>query len=333
MAVLTEVSRRQTVTRDSVSITRVLEVEPYSAWGSMVDFLLGGIRLVGGFLYRVPPMGDPYVPWAFAKSVDVEGVGTFQGNTDQTPIVQLVSKNFYRRARLTVQYETIALTQDEVENSGGENSPSEEQEMDLATQSIDVTSQSLTLPNSFFRFKRSPDLSMNTVNVNAVKVIPQMKTVFVRHFVINRPLNAINALIGRVNYSSFRVGTATWPSETLRFDGANTSQKITNLGIKFHEIQYQFSVMPAYDNIATSDEAVDANDPKIIVTPSTTTKAFVGWNRIYRADRGYWDRVVAKDPLTGTYNKQMYDYDNEITQTISGASLTGFKLLFHPGAV
>jgi hypothetical protein len=330
MTLVTEISREQTCNRDSVSVTRVLDVEPYASWYDMCSLLLGGVRLVGGFLYRVPPLTDPYLPWAFCKTVRVEGIGTFHGTGAAVPAIQLASRNYYRRARLHVTYESLQQTEQEMNNAAGQNGgQSDAQEIELASQSIDVSAQQLTLPNKYFKWRYSPNLSLAQQGVNATKTIPQMKTVLVRHFVITRPLNAIAALIGRVNYSSFRVGTATWPPETLRFDGAVCNQKITNLGVKFHEIQYTFAVLPVYDDIALSTETYSPGNPNAVVTPSTKAKAWVGWNRVYNPARGHWDRPVqVGDPLKG-----VYEYDNAIYQNLVGGAVSGFRLLFHPGAL
>ena len=44
---ITEVSRKATYSRESISITRVLDVEPYSVHGIVASNLLGGVRFVG----------------------------------------------------------------------------------------------------------------------------------------------------------------------------------------------------------------------------------------------------------------------------------------------
>ena len=334
---MTEISRRQTCRRDGVSVTRVVEVEPYTAWKSICASLLGGVRLIGGGLFRVPPFSDPYLPWAFVKSVDVEGVGIFAGTGAALPAVQLASANYYRRARMTINYESLDVTADEMNNTDGNSgsgnpTQSETPEIELASSSMEVSNETINIPARLLRFKYSSSLSLNKIIINPIKVYPKMKTVFVRHFVINRPLSAIFQLTGKVNYASFRIGTVTYPSETLRFDGANLTQKITNLGVKYFEIQYTFAVQPVYDKIATSAEVLNATDPKIVTTPSTTSSAYVGWNRMYRTDRGYWDRIYSWDSTTATRTANLFGYDTDVYQNLPGA-VSGFKLLFHPRAV
>lgn len=334
MATVIEISRKQTVSRDGASVVRVFEIEPYASWGAMVNLLLGGVRLIGNFLYRTPPLGDPYIPWAFAKSVDVEGVGTFHGQISQVPSVQIATLSYYRRARLTVTYETMQVTNQDMNNASNPSpSAGDVQEMELATQSVDVSAKVLTMPNYYYRFRYSPNMTPGQTQNNVVKVFPEMKYVLVRHFVVNEPLIAYSKLIGRVNYTAMRIGRKTWPSETLRLDGVHTSQRVTNLGIKYFEMQYTFGVQPVYDNIAIDTEVTDSSDPRIVTVRSNTQKAYVGWNRIYRGDRGLWDRLISYNPVTNANDRQLYEYDTDIVQTISGYTVSGFRLLFHPGAV
>ena len=328
MAICSEISRKVNATRDGASVTRVLEVEPYSAWWDMAGLLLGGVRLIGGGLYRIPPLGDPVITWAFCKSVDVEGVGTFVGYAPTDPRIMLRVQNYYRRARLTVQYETLQNTEQEMagaDSETGGGGGDETSEIELATNTWEISGQQLTLPNQYYKWRYNNQQTLAASGTNVVKTLPQITSINTRNFVVNRPLNAMVALYGRVNYYSFRVGGITWPAETLRYEGSSCTQKITNQGVKFFELQHKFAVQPIYSRFATSSETVSATDPSIVTVASTTDIGFVGWNRIYRPDRDYWDRVVSSaNSLTG-----IYEYDKDIIQP--GVS-SGFKLLFHPRA-
>jgi hypothetical protein len=329
MAICSEISRKVSATRDGATVTRVLEVEPYAAWWDMAGLLLGGVRLVGGGLYRIPPLGDPVITWAFCKSVDVEGVGTFTGTGPTDPRIMLRVQNYYRRARLTVQYETLQNTEQEIaaadSETGGGGGGDETSEVELATNTWEISGQQLTLPHQYYKWRYNNQQTLAASGTNVVKTMPQITSINTRNFVVNRPLNAMVALYGRVNYYSFRVGGITWPAETLRYDGSSCTQKITNQGVKFFELQHKFAVQPIYDRYATSSETVSATDPSIITVAGTTDIGFVGWNRIYRPDRDYWDRVVSSaNSLTG-----LYQYDKDIIQP---GVTSGFKLLFHPRA-
>src|SRR5262249_25686946 len=66
------------VTRALAQVTRTCDVVPYTSLTAFADAMLGGVRLVGGLLYRTLPARDPELPWCFCESVDVdEGIGAF----------------------------------------------------------------------------------------------------------------------------------------------------------------------------------------------------------------------------------------------------------------
>lgn len=331
MATAVEISRKVNATRTGVSVTRVIDVEPYASWYSVCSTILGGVRLIGKALVRVPPYGDPIVPWAFADSVEVEGLGAFVGASPSSLAATLKARNnFYQRARLTIQYKSMEATENEINDAKGDDGNDAQQEIELASQSLDFGATQLTLPNTNmrFRYSKAPNPAINPIT----KTIPTLKLVFVRHLVVTRPINAITSLVGKINYSSFRVGPTTWPAETVRFDGATCTQKITNQGIKFHEITYTFAIMPVFDRIAISKEDYNS-DPKTLTTKSQTTKAYVGWNRVFRADRNFWDRLVASSDDPAYQFRQIFEYDKDVKQTLRGGQVSGFALLFHPAAL
>lgn len=327
MATAVEIERKVKATRTGIEVTRVIDVEPYSAWYSVCSTILGGVRLVGGVLYRTPPWSDPTVPWAFADSVDVEGVGVFTGLPPSTLAATLSASNYYRRARMTITYKSLEVPdQDNPDQS-------DQKEMDLASETMDFGVQNITIPASTFYWRYAPKAPLPTV-IPYVKRIPNLKLVYARHFVLRKPVNAITQLVGRINYSSFAIGGSVWPAETLRFDGANVSQKVTNLGVKYHDIQYTFAVMPVFDWIALSEEVYNGSSPTTgVKTPSKVKRAYVGWNRTPRLDRPYWDRPVSYSP-DPTYNyKGIHEYDKDVKQSLRGGEVRGFRLLFHPAAL
>ena len=336
MATAVEISRAVKATRTGIEVTRVIDVEPYSAWFSVCSTILGGVRLVGGVLYRTPPWSDPTVPWAFADSVDVEGLGAFTGLPPSDLASTLAASNYYRRARLTIVYKSLEVPdQDNPDQS-------EQKEMDLSSETMDFGVQNVTIPGSTFYWRYAPSAPMPTI-IPYVKRIPNLKLTYARHFVLKKPVNAITQLVGRINYYSFRIGGSTWPAETVRFEGANVTQKVTNLGVQYHDITYTFAVMPVFDWIALSEEKYNLGpDPaggsteRItagVKTPSKVKRAYVGWNRTPRLDRTFWDRPVSfsEDPA---YNyRGIHEYDKDVKQTLRGGEVAGFRLLFHPAAL
>lgn len=316
---ITEISRKATYSREAISITRVLDVEPYSEHGLVASALLGGVRFVGNRIVRTLPFRDPHISWAFCKSVEAEGLGKFVGSAGSNDYSILrVWNNGYDKARLTVTYETTEQTEDEMTNSEGP-ATTDQQENDLATVSYDISAQQLTLPTSRFQWADSPTISTATSGAAGTKTLPKMDAIVTRNFVVNRPLNAITALVGTVNRYPFWVAGVTYAPEMLRFDGATMSQKITNQGAKFHEVQLKFAIQTIWDSFSISKE--DVKDD-VITTPSRTGYGFVGWNRLFRPDRGYWDRPVLNTDPT----RQIYTYDDAIVQ----GGVAGFRLLFHP---
>jgi len=325
---ITEVSRKANYTRNGLTVTRVLDVYPYAAVGPLSYEMLGGPRYINGRIIRRLPERDPWLPQCFCESIDTEGMGKFHGagKTENNASYMLASLNYYELARLTVTYKTPeASTPQEQENASGDNS-SEKSEIELASQSFDFSAQQLTLPMNHFECKYGYNTNTALLaNVNSTKVIPRIDYTLQRHYVARRPISAITSLLGRINKSSFNLGVAVWPAETLRFDGASVQQKITTDGFKFFDITYKFSIMPIYDKVAKTKEVVDANNKTKITTASQTELAFVGWNRIYRPDRAFWDKLQeTKDTTRG-----IYLYDADVAQSGAGS---GFNLLFNPRA-
>ena len=322
---ITEVSRRASYSRDSISIVRVMDVEPYYMHGIVASNLLGGINYVGGRLVRTLPFRDPHISWCWVKSVEVEGVGNFigSGGTSDMSIFN-VWNNGYSKARMTVTYETLEQTQQEMDNSAGP-STTDFEEIELASATYDIGAQQLTLPNDRYQWANSPTIGIAQSGTAGQKTIPKMDIAMVRHFCVNRPLQAITKLVGRVNAKTTYLAGAYYAPEMLRFDGANITQKLTNAGIKYFEIQYKFAVQTIWDKVATSAESVDPTNQNVVNFPSNNEMAYVGWNRLFRPDRGYWDYVrLQSDGLTTIYNP-----DTDIAQ----GNVKGFALLFHPLAI
>lgn len=341
MAVLTncvirEISRRATYSRDGLQTTRVLDVTPFGAVGPLAYEMLGGPRFINGRIIRRLPERDPWLPQCFCSNIESEGMGAFHGNSPVSVNASgmLASQNYYDFARLTVTYKTPDLnfhegaTPDEVANASGNNS-SEQAEIELANQSFDFSAQALTLPLSQMKFKYGANGNTAFVQgANGTKVIPRIDYTLQRHYCANRPIKAISALVGKINKSTFNVGAASWPPETLRFDGANIQQKIDTSGFKFFDITYKFAIMPVYDLVATSLETISPGSGSAAapqINPSQTKKEFVGWNRIYRPDRGYWDYLQE----VNSPSRSIYQFDYDVT--ISGVG-RGFNMLFNPRA-
>ena len=322
-----EISRKATYGRDGLTVTRVLDVYPFEQAAPLAYEMLGGPRYQNGRIWRRLPERDPWLPQCFCENIESEGMGVFHGAIPQAnnASYMLASKNLYEFARLTVTYKTPEKETPEEKEAASEDEGDEASEIELASQTFDFSAQSLTLPLSQLKFKYGAAGGTSMIQgVNGTKVMPRIDYALQRHEVARRPLVAITSLLGRINKNAFNLGIAIWPAETLRFEGANITQKLTSDGFKFFDINYKFCIQPVYDLCATSTEAVDSAGK--IITPSNTALKFVGWNRIYRPDRGYWDTLnEVKTPTRGIYN-----YDTDVVQT---GIATGFNLLFNPRAL
>jgi hypothetical protein len=318
-----EESRSEMLSPAGVQTTRVFQVSPWAARGEAYADLLGGVRFIGGRLVRIPPLSDPaYLP-ARVSEIRTEPVeeDTLNGDVYGNNYNPLLRHAPYRGpARLTVTYKTPDGSASDplgpndpqtIDNAAGSGS-SEVQEIELATLGWDFSAQNLTLPNKYFQWAGGTDGGklLQNQNVAATITIPRFEISLERKFVIRKPVVAICALLGKVNQESVRIGFDTYPAETVRFDSAQVRQAITNLGIKFFNITYKFTVMPVYDTIETG------------------AKAFVGWNRLFNPRTAQWTKVhVVGD------GAPIHRFDTTVSQTLAGRVVSGYGLLFHPAAV
>lgn len=317
-----EEARSELLSPSGVQTTRVFLVNPWAARGEAYADLLGGVYLIGGRLVRVPPLSDPaYLP-ARVSEIRCEPIDddTLNGDVYGNNYNPLLRHAPYRSpARLTVTYKTPDGSAGDplgpndpgtIDNAAG-NGTSEAQEIELATLAWDFSAQNLTLPNKYYHWAGGSDAGrlLQNQNIAATKTIPRFEISLERKFLVRKPVTAICALLGKINQNPIRVGFDTYPAETVRFDSAQVRQAITNLGIKFFNVTYKFTVMPVFERVETGADA------------------FVGWNRLFNPRTGQWTLV---NTVGG--GEKIYKYDQGITQTLAGRAVRGFNLLFHPMA-
>lgn len=319
-SVLTELDRKVKRSRDGVEVTRKFSLWPYENYPQVTQRILGYIYYSNGQFGRVMPLADPIEANCFAESVSVDGVGAFThaNNTklNFTQEYQLLNANLYTEADITVQYRsnTFTSTQWASNNEGI-----------LLGLSFTFSGQQLTLPSEFYTWANSPSVNIGQSGTNAVKTIPKCGMQVARYYCINRPINAITQLLGKINATDILWQDVLFPAGTLRFDSADIKEKTTYNDVKYYEITYKMEVQTIWEEYATSAETVDATG--VITVPSSTAYGYVGWNRVYRPDRGFWDELK-----TCNGGKKPYVLDSVVTQTINGATVTGFNLLTDPGA-
>lgn len=308
---------------DEQSVVRKLLITPWSARKEFYGDVLGGVTLRGGRLFRVLPQRHPEFPWLFAQVARAVPYEEDYGAQPQTDNVLARTPN-YTSALVDLTYKRFDndLDGDGPGNSSNSNSnsnspsSSEQQEIDLATMTWDFSARNLKLPNQWYIWKDgyNTDEPLPNQEVQVTKMFPGLQMVLTRHLVQFLPQDAILGQLGRLNSQRFQLGGKFYEPETLRFDSAKASRKVTSQGFKFYEISYTFAVQPVFDYI---NQLVD------------NQRGWVGWNRLYDPKKGFWRYVKSNT----TPARTIYDMDVDgPKQTIRGVEVGGYKLLFHPQA-
>lgn len=327
---IVECERDETITPDGVTTIREFLVSPYSARGEAYADLVGGVKLIGGRLIRIPPMSDPAYPQARVSEIRCRKIDddTLDGAAIGSGYNPLVRHAAYRNAaRLVVTYKTPSNSpsdplgpndQQTIDNASGEG-VGDLQELELATQAWDYSSQQLTLSGDRFGWQRidaptePPNELLQNEQIAVTKTIPRVEISLERKFVLRLPQLAISALQNRINTAPFTIGYDTYPAETLRFDGAQVRQALTNLGLKFYNVTYKFSCFSTYDDYEADNEfGYDTG--------------YVGWNRLFDPRTVLWRRVTA----LGNPTRGIHLLDGGYSKTLAGRVIKGFRNLFHP---
>lgn len=301
-----------------VQVVRTLRISPYTAWLPVALSLLGGVKLVGGKLVRVPGRPDPELPFCYCERIKLAGIPPYTGpsangtqNLDQVAV--------YQDARITATYNTF-LPED----------------IDQVTENFDFQARQLTLPiGTYGRMgaNKAPDpveAALPTDQFGATKTQTSIEYTLTRHGVQTIPLDAIGQLQGLVNKKTFTISVATgvrqggtigeikysnvkrsFPPESLRFEGATATRKITLYGIHFYDLTYKFVINNIKDVCADGGTGND--------------KVYVGWNRLYIPTSNKYERIA----VIGNTKRGIYQYAEDVKQDAG----SGFDLLFSPDAI
>lgn len=335
--------RTVTLNRDgSATVKRTLHITPYSDAKAICELLVSGVRYAGGTILRGFPAQDPAFPYCFADSAEITGIGVY-GTTSPSGTTILDYANTYAEGALVVlTYKTLDAneTGDSPSNSGGDGSPSnEQQEIELATENWDFGGQNLTLPGRFYQFQnlhaQFPNANPKTLyaqNMNVVKTFPRVEFSLTRNRVPFFPSNTILQLVGRINRNAFTTRKLHFPAETMRFDGCNVSRKLSLGGVNYYQIQYKFAIQATWDRIHTDDLAgqeAEANTGQgFVASPGA-----VGWNRIYDPKTRYWRKVHEADGHTGqAATTRINNGESTPYHHAEEVFPTGLKKLFDPKA-
>lgn len=318
MAIITEISRAEKLSMDSTEVTRVLRVDDWTARLVVANQLLGGVRLIGRRLVRVPPLRDPALRWAFCQSVDIAPVEEDHLVAGAGDNVLLKTGAYSGGAVLTCAYKNFDYTAQQ----GSAPETTEKNEVELATQTWEFSGQALTLPNRYLIWKDAAtgggsagDDTLQMSEVAGTKQIPKFDVLLTRHFVLRKPTTAILTMLGTINKTAFKIGRDNYPAETLRFDSISMTQKLTDRGLKFFDTTMRFGVMGIWDKF--KDDA------------GVETTGYVTWQRVFDPRKALWRKPV----WFADNNRGIYQYDEDSrTQTILGQVKKGFILLFNPRA-
>ena len=328
----TKITGSQKSGKSDLTISRKMFCTPYTGVPTLMGDLLGGYKLVSGRVRVIPSLRHPLFPWTRCSDVSVEGHESFgyvpnvsiagKAGLLRTPVPVIPSgvtddwgNTGVGSAIVTATYTLPTLPEKEA-GGGGDDA---DQQMDIASESWDFGGQRLTQLNEYLRWVVS-GRPKRKENFLVTKTLTELRCQLVRHRVIRMPAITIGALQDTINKSQFRIVNTILPPETVRFEGASASRRITtSQGLQFYEVTYKFAIRLIVDYTESSG----------------ATKTYVGWNRIYNPEKGWWERMV-NFPIYSTGSRGIYLYDEDIypasTQP-NAKPIRGMQYLFDPRAL
>ena len=339
MPTIKEKKRRVTGSLENETVERTFFIAPdtgeeatvYQYAVDLMYRILGGSSPIGPQMVRKSPFFDPYLKGCYASEVEINGEGYFK--TGETPSLEkmLTGKSYYEGVEFVIRYKTMEAEQDQ---GGGSPTQDHDEEIELATEQWDFGAQNLTQTGKLLWAKsdnNGPLEPIENEEAKPVKTIPKVDYTLTRNYVVNLPRAAISGLLGKVNGSVFGKAPKkgidrSYPIETLRFDGATISRRITSKKVEYFKVAYKFAHNPIYERIFNLGDATP-----LAVKDATLSKGFVGWNRIWREAFGWWEHVYSPSGPT-LDERKLYKYDSTYSQSIKGVAVSGFNLLFHPAA-
>ena len=302
-----------------VTVKYLMAPATSAARASAYSDFMGGIGLVRGRLIYKRPARDSVFPWLYCKSFTTEPMEEDALSSDGTTYLG-------NQVMVTVSYEPRTAEAEDQEDADKPETPEAEDAPDteLLKREWDFSTRALTLPNRFMKWGTTvggggADVLIGNDGIAAVKIQPQIDYVITRHFVRNKPSDAITQQLGCVNKNDFYLYGERYRPECLRFDSAKDSQIVTTQGIKCFEMVYKFAICPIYDYL------VEATNP----VPDAGGKGYVGWNRLFNPRVCKYERCVWQTNAgRGIY---LLDKDQP-TQTLYGKTVSGFMLLFNARA-
>lgn len=295
-----------------MTITRNLMIQPYSAVGEALSDALGGYRLIGGTIQQILPVRHPVFTWCRCTGFNAQKLTQPYG---QSPMVgggvaALERVIEAKKAMLSLTYTMPSLAEGTLESNGAGDNP--QQELELASEAWDFSGKELELNTDYYVFA-SDNQPLKGKEKKIFITVPEVTLQLTRHKCFRVPFNTISTLMNSINLAPFQLGfnKPTFPSETVRFEGLSAARKLTTgQGLEFFEVSYKFAILPVYGPLFGDTD-------------------FVGWNRTYYPEKGYWDYYVHAS--TG---EKPYKYADELLPlgTSGGVPTLGLGWLFDPRA-
>jgi hypothetical protein len=302
----------ETRSSSKVECKRFGKMVPYTraAINAFCKDLLGGYRVIGRKVIRIPPRRHPIFTWCRATKINIKPWGQTFANSVPGPMGAL---RLDRIAQADAAAVEISYSLPEIEEKEADKpSNNEEDEKDLCSESWEFGGKNLALPNQFMKWKDSGSLLRQDEAQVSISQ-PQISMTMVRHRVLFKPVLSITALGNCINKNPFTILGETWPAETVRFEGASMTRRLTTgAGVKFYEMTYKFEICPIYD--ICEDSVV----------------RHVGWNRVFNPVKAWYEPLVW---VANTSRYIHYKDEDVISQSLGGRTVKGFNLLFHPIAM
>lgn len=325
----TQISGSQKQGRGDLTINRKMLCTPYTGVVSLMSDLFGGYRRFGRKIILIPPLRHPLFPWTRCTDIQIapfEKMGYIPNTITngirglaRIPVSVNPTTGGVGKAEVTAIY-TLPTLPEDANDSPGDDA---DQQMDIASESWDFGSQRLTLLNEYFKWKFN-GTPKRQKDFQVTKTLSETRVQLTRHKCLAIPVVTMGRLADTINRSSIRLVNSVIPPECCRFDGAAAGRKITTgQGLQFYEITYKFSLRLIYDYVINDEFGVFSNQ-----------KDYVGWNRIFNPEKGYWERLV-NAPVYAAGERGIYLYDEDIypasTQP-NAKPIKGLQYLFDPRA-
>lgn len=184
--------------------------------------------------------------------------------------------------------------------------------VDTNEESADYSAQVMTILSNAISQLNNSDGNENAVmwstghmvtNLSGIiKVIPKVELIQRKLFLKSPPTTDQVALIGCINESGMQflnnggIGERYWPKGTLMLSGMPTVRRWRYDGVPVFEVTVKMSANMYKDQVLGTGGGVSID--------------YVTWNRLFRVDKGYWDKVIFPKTNTEMYREADLNFVN-----------------------